>query len=228
MITLHGFAASNYYNIVKHVLLYKNIPFREHLIYSGDDEWLAISPVGKVPAITTEDGHHLSETTVICDYLEEVYPDSPLYPDNPVDRAHVRQIMKVAELYLELTSRKLIPYAFSGSPAPEAALNDARHVTNRGIGAMQRLCRFDPYIAGATLTLADIYVYYVNAVVMSVGSPQMEWDVVGEIPGMKQWSPLIGDTAIAKSVAADREANEPDFYRYIQEYMAKSAQPGSR
>lgn len=228
MITLHGFSASNYYNIAKYVLLYKQIPFEEHLIYSGGDEWLAISPVGKVPAITTEDGKHLSETTVICDYLEEVYRDRPLYPDDPVARGRVRQIMKVAELYLELPSRKLIAWAFSGKPAPAAVLADARHVTTRGIGAMNRLCRFDPYIAGDTLTLADIYVYYVNAVVMGVGSPQMEWDIVAEMPGMKAWSSLVGDTDIARRVDADRRANEPDFHRYIQDYMANNTLPGTR
>ena len=47
MITLHGFSASNYYNIVKYVLLYKQIPYEEHVIYGGGDEWLAVSPVGK-------------------------------------------------------------------------------------------------------------------------------------------------------------------------------------
>ena len=228
MITLHGFSASNYYNIAKYVLLYKQIPYEEHLIYSGGDEWLAISPVGKVPAITTEDGQHLSETTVICDYLEEVYPERPLYPEDPVARARVKQIMKVAELYLELPSRKLIAWAFSGKPAPAAALADARHVTTRGIGAMQRLCTFNPYIAGEVMTLADIYVYYVNAVVMTVGSPQMEWDIVSEIPGMKAWSSLVGETDIAKRVEQERKANEPDFHRYIQDYMANNTLPGTK
>ena len=139
MITLHGFAASNYYNIVKYVLLYKELPFEERLVYGGGEEWLAISPVGKIPAVTTADGQHLSETTVICDYLEEVYPKRPLYPEEPGARARVRQIMKVSELYLELSSRRLIAYAISGKPAPEAAKDEARHVTKRGIGAMQSL-----------------------------------------------------------------------------------------
>ncbi|TMO70150.1 glutathione S-transferase family protein, partial [Pseudoalteromonas sp. S3785] len=50
MITLHGFAASNYYNLVKHVLLHKELPFNEHLIYNNDEQFLAINPMGKVPA----------------------------------------------------------------------------------------------------------------------------------------------------------------------------------
>jgi glutathione S-transferase len=226
MITLHGFAASNYYNVVKYVLRYKGIAFEEHLIFSGGEEWLSISPVGKIPAMTTEDGQHLSETTVICDYLEEVYPDRPLYPADPVARARVRQIMKVSELYLELPSRRLIAYAFSGKPAPQKALDDARHVASRGIGAMNRLCQFSPYIAGAEMTLADIYVHYVNAVVNSIGSRQMEWDILAEIPGMKEWNAGMRESDIALAIEADRRANEPDFNAYIKDYMSKNTIPG--
>lgn len=226
MITLHGFASSNYYNIAKHVLLYKDIPFEEHLVYGGGEEWLSISPVGKVPALTTDDGQCISESSVICEYLEEVYPDKPLYPVDPVARARVRQIMKVSELYLELPSRRLIAYAFSGKPAPEAVNADVRHVINRGIGAMKRLCKFSPYIAGSELTLADIYVHYVNAVVNSIGSRQLDWDILAEIPGMKDWNQEMHNSDIARAIEVDRLANEPDFRAYIKDYMSKNTLPG--
>lgn len=226
MITLHGFSSSNYYNVVKYVLRYKEIPFEEHLIYGGDEEWLSISPVGKIPALTTVDGQHLSETTVICDYLDEVYTDRPLYPSDPVEKARVRQIMKIAELYLELSSRRLIPYAFSGKPAPAAALADARHVTGRGIAAMQRLCKFSPHIAGSQMSMADIYVHYVTAVVHSIGSKQMDWDILAEIPGMKEWNRNMRDSDIAVAIEADRSANAPEFTAYISDFMAKNTTPG--
>ena len=225
MITLHGFASSNYYNVVKYALLYKALPFEEHLIYSGGDEWLAISPAGKVPAITTEDGEHLCETTVICDYLEAAYPDRPLYPADPLGRAKVQEIMKVAELYLELPSRRLIRYAFAGKTAPDPVKADAREVTERGIGALRRLCRFSPHIAGSDFTLADIYVHYVNAVVDSIGSKQLEWDILAEIPGMKDWHAHMRESEIARQVEADRQVNAPDFQAYLQQYMARNARP---
>lgn len=97
MITLHGFSASNFYNVVKHVLLHKDIPYQETLVFGGNDEWLEISPVGKIPAITTERGYAISEAAVICDYLEEVYTKNPLYPADPEARATVRQIMSRLE-----------------------------------------------------------------------------------------------------------------------------------
>ena len=222
MITLHGFSSSNYYNIVKYVMLYKSAPFQENVVYGGGEEWLAISPVGKIPAITTDDGHHLSETRVICDYLDAIHPQPSLYPIDPLERARVRQIMQVSELYLELPSRKLIPYEFSGKPAPEAVLADARNVLKRGVGAMQRLCRFSPFIGGDSLTLADVYVHYANAVVNSIGSKQLEWDILGEISGMWEWHKRFAETAIAQSVEADRRSNEPEFQAYIRNFMAQS------
>lgn len=220
MVTLHGFPASNYYNIVKHVLLYKEIPFTEDLVYGGD-ELRKVSPLGKVPALTTADGEPLSETTVICDYLEEVYTRIPLYPEAPVARARVRQIMKVAELYLELQSRRLIGHAFSGTAPSEALKADVTHTTQRGLEALRRLCRFTPWIAGDTFTLADIYVRYVNAVVGSIGSKQLEWDILGEVPGMKDWMATMQDSDIARRVESDRVANMPEFQAYFQDSFKK-------
>ncbi len=220
MITLHGFSSSNYYNAVKHVLLYKELTFEEHLIYGGGDEWLAISPVGKIPALTTEDGELLSETTVICDYLEDTYPDKPLYPSDAAGRAKVRQIMKVAELYLELPNRRMLSYVFSGNPAPEVVKGEINHVMNRGIEAMNRLCQFSPWIAGDTFTMADIYVHYVNAVAAWISGEHLGRNLFTEIEGMKDWAATMKSSEIAQRIEADRNANMPEFMEYIQNYMA--------
>lgn len=215
MITLHGFAASNYYNLVKHVLLYKELPFKEHLIYGGSDELLAMSPAGKVPVITTSQGVNISESSVICDYIEESYTDIPLYPKNSTERAAVRQIMKIAELYFELPSRRLIPYAFSGTNAPESLKNEVRQVLTRGVTALSRLCKFSPWIAGEQFTMADIYVYHVNTIVNAFGASQLNWDVLGDVPGMKQWNDTMRQSAIAQKVEVDRLANMPEFMQKV-------------
>lgn len=219
MIILHGFAASNYYNLVKHVLLYKQLAFQENLLYGGSDELLTISPAGKVPAITTAEGLHLSESSVICDFIEETYPatnNRPLYPENSTERAVVRQIMKIAELYFELPSRRLIPYAFSGATIPEAVAIEVRQVLKRGISALSRLCQFSPWIAGEQFSMADIYVYYVNSVVNTIASSQLGWDVLAEIPGMKGWNDSMSQSSIAQNIAADRQQNMPEFMQKMK------------
>ena len=219
MITLHGFAASNYYNIVKHALLYKELPFEEDLLYGGNEALLAISPAGKVPVITTADGLNISESSVICDYLEETYPAIPLYPENTGERAVVRQIMKMSELYFELPSRRFIPYAFSGTEAPESLKAEVRQVLSLGVKALSRLCQFSPWIAGDKFTMADIYVYYVNTIVSNFGASQLDWDVLADIPGMKAWNESMSQSDIAKKVEADRLANWPEFIQKVTAQM---------
>lgn len=219
MITLHGFAASNYYNIVKHALLYKQIPFKENLVFAGSDALLTVSPVGKVPAITTEEGFNLSESSVICDFLEDTYPDTSLYPKSATERATVRQIMKIAELYFELPCRRLIPYLFSGTDAPDALKQEVRQVLTRGIIALNHLCQPSPWIAGEQFTMADIYVHYVNTVVVACAPSQLDWDVLAEINGMKEWSDAMRQTDIAQKIEADRVANMPEFMTHIKAQM---------
>jgi glutathione S-transferase len=217
MVTLHGFSYSNYYNIVKHVLLYKEIPFEEDLRYGGEAEWLAISPVGKVPALTTEQGGHLSESSVLCDYLEEAYPAIPLYPADVFTRNYVRQIMKVSELYLELPCRRFIPFLFGNAEAPEALVTEVRPMVERGIAALTRLCEFEPYVAGPELTMADIYLRYVLSVVESSGSSKMNWDIVDQVPGLKQWQAMMADSDISRRVDADQAANAKGFFAYLKQ-----------
>ena len=216
MITLHGFAASNYYNIVKHALLYKELPFQENLMFAGSDELLRVSPVGKVPAITTDEGVTLSESSVICDFIEETCPAIPLYPESAAERAAVRQIMKISELYFELPSRRLIPYVFSGTNAPDAVKEEVRQVLNRGIIALNRLCQFSPWIAGEQFTMADIYVHYVNTIVNAFASTQLDWDVLAEIPGMKEWNDTMSQSDIAQKIEADRLENIPKFMQHVK------------
>ena len=219
MITLHGFAASNYYNIIKHALLYKQIPFEENLIFAGSDKLLTVSPMGKVPAITTDDGVTFAESSVICDFIEERYPDTPLYPDSVTERAFVRQIMKIAELYFELPSRRLLPYMFSNTDAPEMVKEEVRQVLTRGINALNQLCKFSPWIAGETFTMADIYMHYVNLVIKAAAVTQLDWDVLAEIPGMKEWDEIMQQSDIAKQIEADRLANMAEFMQHVQKQI---------
>jgi glutathione S-transferase len=53
-------------------------------------EYLAINPNGVVPAFV-HDGRPIIESTVMCEYVDEVWPDEPkLTPDDPVERAEMR------------------------------------------------------------------------------------------------------------------------------------------
>ena len=58
----------------------------EHLT----ERYLKINPNGVVPALV-HDGRPVIESTVICEYLDEVFPETPqLTPDDPIERAAMR------------------------------------------------------------------------------------------------------------------------------------------
>jgi glutathione S-transferase len=214
MLTLHGFSYSNYYNIPKHVLLHKGIPFEEHLVYPSGEGYEQVSPARKVPSLTTADGRHLSEASVLCEYLEDAYPERPLLPTDPWARNHVRQIMRMAELYLELPCRRLLPFGFANSAPPEALKAEVGSVVDRGVASMNALVSIDPWLTGSELTMADVYVRYVLAVV-GLGSRLLGRDIVGEIAGLGAWEARMAELPESKQVDADAEANREDFFAYI-------------
>lgn len=216
MITLHGFSYSNYYNIVKHVLLHKGLSFEEDLQFGNDEAYLAVSPLGKVPSLSTADGGHLSESSVCCDYLEDAYPDAaPLYPKDAYGRAQVRQVMKISELYLELAGRRLIPFSLAKREVPDALAKEVTEVLERGISALNQLCKFSPYVQGSEITLADIYLRYALSTVALAGR-KLERDFVADIDGIADWQAMMADTDIARKIDADQEANGPAFFAYIK------------
>jgi glutathione S-transferase len=62
-----------------------NLGTFEHLT----PEYLAINPNGVVPALR-HDGGVVIESSVICEYLDEVFPENPLSPEEPLERASMR------------------------------------------------------------------------------------------------------------------------------------------
>lgn len=88
MITLHGASASPFVRKVMVALALKDIPY-EHIQampWSNDPELKKVSPLEKIPAL--QDGDlTIADSKVICRYLEDAYPDVPLYPSETAARA---------------------------------------------------------------------------------------------------------------------------------------------
>ena len=156
MLKLCGFAVSNYYNKVKIALLEKGIPFEEEFCtVSQEPAFLARSPMGKVPFLDLGDGRTLSESQAILEYLEEAYPQKPLYPKDPIARARCRELIAHLELHLELVARRLYPEAFFGGKVSEETRQQVEKDLAKGIRTLRQLAKFSPWIAGAEFTAAD-------------------------------------------------------------------------
>jgi glutathione S-transferase len=215
MLILHGFAYSNYYNIVKHALLEKGVSFSENTVYTTDPQLRAISPAAKVPAITTESGEHLSETTAILEYLEEAYPEHPLLPQDPIARAKVRQVIKVLELYIELSARRLLPVALMGGEANADTVTEVKAALERGITALNDICKPSPYLCGDTLTLADIYCRYAMAIPQLVGPKVLGMDILAAVNGLPALMAKLAESEVSQKIDADMRENQAEFMAKI-------------
>ena len=156
MLKLCGFAISNYYNKVKIALLEKGIAFEEeYCAVSQEPEFLARSPMGKVPFLDLGGGRTLSESQAILEYLEDIYPQKPLYPKDPFARARCRELIAHVELHLELVARRLYPEAFFGGKVTEETRQQIEKDLAKGIRTLRQLAQFSPWIGGTEFTAAD-------------------------------------------------------------------------
>jgi glutathione S-transferase len=211
MLKLYGFPVSNYTNMVELALLEKGLSFEYVMTLPAQtDEFLAISPRGKVPALGTPKGY-INETDAILDYLEDLGDGRALMPRDPYDRARVRALMKEIELYIELPARSCYAEAFFGGKVPDAIRAKARDDLAAGLATLKRHGRFAPYVAGDAFTLADIVFLYSIDLAAGVGKQLFGLDLLGELPGAQALLQKLGENPHVQAIAAKRDAAMPGF-----------------
>ena len=204
MLTLCGFAASNYYNKVKLALLEKGVAFEEELAWLGQTD-KAASPLGKVPYLKTDAGP-LSESTVILEYIEDAYPARPLMPADAFQKAKVREIVRYLELHLELVARNLYGEAFFGGKVSDTAKEKTAEQLTKNVAAFSQLVKFSPFIAGDTFTLADCAAAVHLPLVSSATKIIYGRDFLADTPA-RDYLKKLGERPSVQKVNEDRKVN---------------------
>ncbi|MGH8724044.1 MAG: glutathione S-transferase family protein [Burkholderiales bacterium] len=208
MLKLCGFHISNYHNKIRLALLEKGVPFEEDASCtpSQKDEFLARSPVGKVPFLEIDGGRRLAESEVIAEYLEDAYPQVPLLPQDPFERAKVRELVKFLELHVELVARRLYGQVFWKRPVSDEVKAAAEKDLAKGIRGFKALAKFDPYIAGRDLTLADCAAFVHLPLVSLASKHALGRDYLDDIPQLKGYLKMLGERPAFRKVNDDRKA----------------------
>ncbi len=206
-ITLCGFAVSNYHNKVKLSLLEKNIPFTEAEVFpSQSEEMLSESPMGKVPFMRTPKGV-LSESQVLTEFIEDSWPEPPLFPRDPFARARCRELIEHIELHLELPARRLYAEAFFGGTVSAETKKEVAPLLEKGLRSLSRLARFAPFIGGEHFTHADCAAWAHLPLVGQTTRKIYGRDFLDEfLPQAKAYLALIGERPSAQKVSEDRKA----------------------
>lgn len=215
MLKLYGFSVSNYYNMVKLALLEKGLPFEEVTFYPAQTaESLAISPRGKVPVLGV-DGGYINETAIILEYLELTQKGTPLLPSDPFERAQVLAIATEIELYIELPGRACYGEAFFGMTLPDAIKEKTQSELLLGFAALGRHGKFAPYVAGDSLSIADLYFLYSVPLACAVGQKLFGIDLLTEMPQAKALLERLEQNPHVQKIAADKDAAMPAFLAMI-------------
>jgi len=206
MLKLHGFAVSNYFNMVRMALLEKGVEHQlVEAIPSQDPAFLVRSPMGKIPCLETAQGV-LSETGVILEYIEDVAPQPAFLPADPFRRARVRQAMRMMELYVEHPARRLYPGLFFGGTNAEATVAEVQPALRKGMAGLRTVLDCSPFVMGEQMSCADFVATFTFSLAGIVARKVYDWDLVAEVPGLGETLARLNERESVKRINADMKA----------------------
>ncbi len=188
MIKLYGYPISNYTNKVKLALLEKGIEFEDiRTGFSQEEDFLKKSPMGKIPYLEV-DGKYLFESQSIIEFLDVSYPNTKkMIPSDPFEAALVRSIITFVENYIDTPARKIYTLLVAGEPIPPETVELTRKSLEKGVKALSRIVKFDPYIAGKEFTAADCSAFATFPIVLEHLSDWISPNPIESIPGIKEY-----------------------------------------
>lgn len=132
MLTIIGSFVSPYVRKVLACLNLKGLAYEVDPItpFFGNDEFERLSPLRRIPVLIDGDVT-ISDSSVICAYLDEAYPGHPLLPANPADRARARWLeefgdTRLGDLFIwSLFYQKVVRPLVWGEPTDEARVRQA-------------------------------------------------------------------------------------------------------
>jgi glutathione S-transferase len=132
MPTVYGVNASPFVRKVRVVLTEKGIPYELEPVVpvNVSPEFRKMSPLGKIPAF--RDGAVvLSDSSIICAYLERAHPNPPLYPTDPFEYARALWFEEYADTALleafgpKIFFQKIVAPRFFNRPTDETVVRKA-------------------------------------------------------------------------------------------------------
>jgi len=174
-------------------------------IWERRTAFLAMNPAGDVPVMVEEDGTILSNSQVICEYLEEVYPQINLLGSDAIQRAETRRLIgwfdvkfnkEVTEnLVGEKLMKRFLKLGEPHGPSIRAGhANIHYHLDYIGFLTEKR-----KWLAGEEFTLADI----------AAAAHLSSIDYIGDVPweehhAARDWYSRVKSRPSFKSLLEDR------------------------
>ncbi len=158
----------------------KELPFEMKVekTWERRTEFLAMNPAGDLPVLVEQDGTILSNSQVICEYLDEVYPEVNLMGYDPVQRAETRRLVNwfdrkfSKEVTDNLAGEKLVKAIQNLGEPHGPSVRAGRANIHYHLDYIGFLTERRKWLAGDSFSLADI----------SAASHLSVIDYIGDVP----------------------------------------------
>ena len=211
-LVLHGIAPSPFVRKVRVVLYEKGLPHALRPVTpfppaNATPEFRRMSPLGKVPALSDGD-FAISDSSVICAYLERSRPEIPVYPSEPKDFARALWLeewadTKLAEATGALFFQRVVRPRFFRQPSEEASVQT---ILRDALPPLLDYGEQQPgdaeWLVGDRFSIADI----------AVATMLQQLRYAGEAIDRTRWPKLAG--------FADRALARPSFLRCLADEEA--------
>jgi glutathione S-transferase len=197
---------SPYCRKVRLVLAEKRLPFelRVERVWERRAEYLEVNPAGTVPTLLEDNGLAIPDSAVICEYLDEAYPDTSLLGQTLGERVEVRRVTawfddKFAnEVTRNLNGQKYLK-RLAGRGEPDAGLLRAGYANLRQhLHYIGWLAENRKWLAGSAISLADFaaaahlsVLDFAGDVDWSISQPAREW--YARMKSRPSFRPLLAD-----------------------------------
>ena len=197
---------SPYCRKVRLVLAEKRLPFelRAERVWERREEYLQINPAGLVPTLVEDNGLAIADSNVICEYLDEAYPDHSLVGHTLGERVEVRRLVAWfdgkfdAEVTRNLNGEKYFKRV-AGRGHPDAtALRTGYAALREHLLYIGWLAETRKWLAGANISVADFaaaahlsVLDYLGDVDWTLSPPAHDW--YARMKSRPSFRPLLHD-----------------------------------
>lgn len=209
---------------VRLALAEKSIAYRltEIDLRNKPPAFLKVSPHGKVPALRHGDAH-ICESAIINEYLDEAFPEQPLLPRAPAERAQARFWIDFANSRLYSVTASLLygPHRRDPSPALEQIATALRFMESE---ALAKRRDDGPYWLGSRFSLADVTFY---PWFEQLGALEHFRDVrlPPDLHRLAEWCDAIAQRSSVRAIAKPAQFYIEHYPRHDEELAASTEAP---
>ncbi len=123
------------------------------------ENYLARNPQGMVPALETDQGELITQSTAILEWLDAAYPETPLLPSDALQRAKVRTLVNIIACDIQpLNNLRVLNYL-----SDDLVISDERkntwyqHWISMGFSALEAQLDEVGFCYGTSISMADVY-----------------------------------------------------------------------